>query len=225
MTTLVIASRLPLHRQLADALRSDGHDVTFVGTPEELEIGHWRATEPAYLFFPHWSHRIPAEIHTRYECVIFHMADLPRGRGGSPLQNHIVQGVENTFLCALRCTDQVDAGPVYLRRPLGLLGTADEILMRAAELMLPMIREIVQERPVPQAQEGEPTVFRRRRPEDGNIAGLAELRQVFDHIRMLDGQGYPPAYLETEHLVLEFSRASLKEDHVVTDVRIRRKSS
>ena len=29
------------------------------------------------------------EIHENYKCIIFHMTDLPFGRGGSPLQNLI----------------------------------------------------------------------------------------------------------------------------------------
>jgi len=32
------------------------------------------------------------EIFENYEIILFHMTDLPYGRGGSPLQNLIVRG-------------------------------------------------------------------------------------------------------------------------------------
>jgi methionyl-tRNA formyltransferase len=200
-----------------------GLRVIAVDTPEQLAAGAWQAEAPRYLFFTHWSHRIPPEVFERHECIVFHMAELPQGRGGSPIQNQIVRGQETTSLCALRCVAGMDAGPVYLRRPMSLLGSLDEILQRAARQMISMILEIVERAPQPQPQVGEPTVFRRRTPAEGDLSPLATLEQVFDHIRMLDGQSYPPAFLETEHLRLEFSRASLKDGHVIADVRIRLK--
>ncbi len=225
MKPVVIASHLAIHARVSVALQAAGYEVIHLATQEELENRSWKAQDPSHLFFLHWSYRIPAEIYDTYECIIFHMADLPRGRGGSPLQNLIAMGHENTTLCALRCCAEMDAGPVYLRSPLSLLGTASEILARAGRLMLPMVLEILEGNSLPIPQEGEPTVFRRRRPEDGNLAALTQLERVYDYIRMLDADGYPPAFLESDGLVFEFSRASIKQDHVMADVRIRKKSS
>src|SRR5699024_5051687 len=59
-------------------------------------------SSPRCLFFPHWSFRVPAEVTSRFECVCFHMTDLPYGRGGSPLQNLISSGHDETMLTALR---------------------------------------------------------------------------------------------------------------------------
>lgn len=69
--------------------------------PEKLEL-----LLPKFIFFPHWSWLIPEDIHTRFECVVFHMTDLPYGRGGSPLQNLIVRGHKETKLTALRCVNE-----------------------------------------------------------------------------------------------------------------------
>ena len=132
------------------------------------------------MFFPHWSWIIPAAIHSAYECVIFHMSDVPYGRGGSPLQNLVVRGVQETRLSAIRCSDVLDGGPVYLKKPLSLQGSAEEIFVRAAHLMEGMVAEIVVGRITPAAQVGEPVVFARRRPQDGDIAGLSDLGRVHD---------------------------------------------
>jgi methionyl-tRNA formyltransferase len=153
------------------------------------------------------------------------MTDLPFGRGGSPLQNLVVRGCSQTVLTALKCVENLDAGPIYLKKPLSLSGNADEILLRAANLMSEMISTIVAEHPEPQPQEGVPTYFVRRGPADGNIGELGDLGRIFDYIRMLDGDGYPPAFLETDCLRMEFSRARLKSDELFAHVRITRKKS
>lgn len=176
--------------------------------------------KPDFVFFPHWSWLIPEEIHSRFNCVIFHMTDLPYGRGGSPLQNLIVRGHRTTKLTALKCVAELDAGPVYLKRALSLAGTAEEILRQASASMEDMIVEIVEKRLVPVPQQGEVVEFKRRRPADGNIASLETLEQVFDYIRMLDADGYPPAFLNTEHVHLEFHDARMGEAFVEAKVRI-----
>lgn len=221
---VVIASPHHRHDMLEAALRNRlGLDVLRLREPSELNLSRLNEFMPSYVFFPHWSWKIPAEIFEEFECVIFHMTDLPFGRGGSPLQNLVVRGILETKLTALRCVADLDAGPIYLKRSLSLLGTAEEILLRAGELAEQMIEMIVQERPVPQIQTGESVTFRRRTAQDGNLASVETLKEVFDYIRMLDGSGYPPAFFETEHFRLEFDRASLKPDSVIADVKITRK--
>jgi methionyl-tRNA formyltransferase len=151
------------------------------------------------------------------------MTDLPFGRGGSPLQNLIVRGYDTTKLTALQCVDELDAGPVYLKRDLSLLGTADEIMLRASSLMTDMISNILALGPQPKAQEGDVIRFKRRTREDGNMLSLQSLGEVFDYIRMLDGEGYPPAFVEVGLFRLEFTRASLKMGEVLSDVKITRR--
>lgn len=210
-----------LEQRLRDRL---GLDVLRVRERAGLRRDILDSFRPEYVFFPHWSWIIPAEIHEAHECVIFHVTDVPFGRGGSPLQNLIVRGVQETRLTALRCVAELDAGPVFMKMPLSLLGTAEEILMRAVDLMELMVECIVRERPAPQAQAGQVTTFRRRTAADGDVTGLEGLTTIFDHIRMLDGTGYPPAFFETAHLRFEFTRASLKPDAVIADVKITRKN-
>lgn len=191
-----------------------------ISNPQDFTIDLIEKINPRYIFFPHWSQIIPAEIYNAFECVVFHMADLPYGRGGSPLQNLIVRGHADTMISALRCIKELDAGPVYFKTPLSLLGNAEEIFIRAGKQIRRMIETIVENEPVPQEQKGKVIEFARRKPGDGNISKLESLEQVFDHIRMLDAEGYPSAFLDTEFLHFEFSRASLKHGRVLADVVI-----
>lgn len=192
----------------------------YIEDRENLTLENLNETAPRYVFFLHWSYKVPSEVLTSHECVVFHMTDVPYGRGGSPLQNLIVRGHKDTKISALRMTEEFDAGPVYMKAHLGLEGTAAEILERASEVSAGMIREIIEGEPVPKEQEGEPTVFRRRKPEEGRLPG-GDLGKVYDHIRMLDADGYPPAFIDYEQFRLEFSKAVHRDGRVLAEVVIR----
>ena len=220
----VIASNRMWYENLATRLTElTGLEFIQINKRDDLTYERLKEIQPRYVFFPHWSYIIPSEIHENFECVIFHMTDVPFGRGGSPLQNLIVRGIYETKISAIKCVAKVDAGPVYMKQSLCLHGTAEEIYMRAAKVVEQMIVSIIQNEPIPVEQNGEVVCFTRRMPEDGNIANLTELKQVFDYLRMLDAEGYPKAFLETEYFKLEFQRPALKYGKVVADVIITKK--
>lgn len=200
-----------------------GGQWKLISREEELSLKFLQTYSPDFVFFVHWPYLIKSEIFEAYECVIFHMTDLPFGRGGSPLQNLIARGIYETKITALRCVEELDAGPVYLKRPLSLHGTAQEIYMRASEVIEEMIILILKERPVPQPQIGTVVKFKRRTPEEGDISQLQNLRQIYDFIRMLNADGYPPAFIEHGDFCYEFSRASLRNGYIIADVKIKLK--
>lgn len=220
MRHIIAASRLAARWDTEQLARRTGHQFTIFSSKEDVTGERVAAIQPRYIFFPHWSYLIPPDVYQNFECVVFHMTNLPFGRGGSPLQNLIARGIYETKISALRCEKELDAGPIYMKRPLSLDGTAEEIYQRAAGVMEEMIVEMVEKEPKPVPQSGKPVKFRRRKPEESDLKAVSNLRQAFDHIRMLDADGYPRAFLETEHLRLEFSQAALKDDHVAADVKI-----
>lgn len=187
---------------------------------DELTLDVLRAINPRYVFFPHWSWIIPEKIYSRFDCIVFHMTDLPFGRGGSPLQNLIVRGISETKISAIVANSGVDTGDVLLKRPLALHGSAEEIYLRAADVIEEMIQYIVEHDPEGDPQHGEVVVFQRRRPEDSAISGVETLDQLFDHIRMLDAEGYPHAFLDVGPLTFRFTRASRKHGRLVTECTI-----
>lgn len=194
---------------------------SYVQSPDELSRIALRDINPRYVFFLHWSHRVPAEIIEHCECVCFHMTDVPYGRGGSPLQNLIVRGHTTTKMTALRMVESLDAGPVYLKRDLCLLGGAEEIYIRASILCAEMIAAIIEQEPTPVPQEGKVVTFTRRRPDQSEIGQAKSLVELHDFIRMLDAEGYPKAFLEHAGFRFEFRRAALYDGYVEATVRIR----
>lgn len=221
---ILVVSNKDWHRKYIDELSTrTGSEVIYIDSKHDVNYRKFALLQPDWVFFPHWSYIIPPDVYDNFRCVIFHMTDLPFGRGGSPLQNLIVRGIYETKLSALRCCGALDAGDIYLKRNLSLWGSAEEIYLRSAELSKEMMIEIVRNGLLPMPQQGEAVVFKRRKKEDGNIGDLDSLEQIFDYIRMLDAETYPPAFLCTERFCFEFSRASLKNEYILADVRIRRR--
>ena len=219
---VVIVSNKKWHRRFVPEIEvRTGAKVTYLEERDDVRKEVMAELSPDWVFFPHWSYIIPGEAYENFRCVVFHMTDLPFGRGGSPLQNLIVRGIYETKITALRCVKELDAGPVYGKRALSLWGDAEEIYLRAAEITKEMMIDFVRESPVPREQKGTGVVFKRRCPEDGNIGDLSNLSQIFDYIRMLDADGYPPAFLCVNRLRMEFSRASLKDGWILADAKIK----
>ena len=226
MENMLIVSEKSWNKELVSYLQSTMPQYAFylISQKEDFTVERIGSISPVKIFIPHWSYIIPSAIFERYECIVFHMTDLPYGRGGSPLQNLIVRGLTATKLSALRVEVGLDTGPVYLKMDLSLSGTAEEIFVRVNKLVGKMIVEIIQNNLQPVPQEGDPVVFKRRKPEQSDMSGLEKLEEIFDYIRMLDADGYPHAYIEKGEFRYEFTRASIKADgSIVADVKITKK--
>lgn len=220
---ILIATHKSWNIARAEQLKKDepNHDIRVISAKEELTEEMVRDFKPDYIFFPHWSYFIPEEIYENWNCVVFHMTDLPFGRGGSPLQNLIVRGIKSTKLSAIRVVKEMDAGPVYLKENLELTGAAHEIYDRASKIIYDkMIPRILQGDIIPKDQEGEVVTFKRRTKADGELKPDMSAETIYDYIRMLDAEGYPNAFMKFGEYTLEFSEASLDGDAVEAKVRI-----
>lgn len=203
-----------IERAIALKNRYEGiHEIIIYTRKEELTYEGLCEVAPDYVLFPHWSYIIPKSITDNFECVVFHMTDLPYGRGGSPLQNLIVRGHKNTKISAIKVTEQIDAGPVYMKKPLSLEGAAHEIFVRCSEIIFSeMIPEFLCGNIEAKPQTGEPVIFKRRKPEDGKITSDMDIEKIYDYIRMLDAEGYPRAYIDFGDYRLEFEDAAKSAD-------------
>ncbi len=215
---VVVGSKTWSRRIFDEVISKNSGCWYFIGSSDELNEDRLKRFNPRYIFFLHWSWKVPNEIVEDYECICFHMTDVPYGRGGSPLQNLIIRGHHSTKLSALRMTSDFDAGPVYLKKDLSLEGRAEEIYLRANYLAAQMIDFIISESPAPVDQEGEPVVFKRRKAEESEIPDASSLSTLYDFIRMLDAEGYPLAFINHRGFRYEFSRANLHDARITANV-------
>ncbi|KPA10304.1 methionyl-tRNA formyltransferase [Candidatus Magnetomorum sp. HK-1] len=189
--------------------------------PKELTVDNIKLINPKYIFFPHWSNIVPDEILNLTSCVCFHETNLPYGRGSCPLQNLIANGYKETVVSALKMTKDIDAGPVYLKEALSLEGLAEEIYIRNSYIVAEMIKTIISVNPKPKEQVGKATIFKNRKPSDSKISSdKKNLQELFDHIRMLDAETYPRAFIENGSFRYEISRPALRTGEIIADVHI-----
>lgn len=197
------------------------HEIVIYTKKEEFTIENVKAFGPDYILMPHWSYIVSDEITQNWNCVVFHMTDLPYGRGGSPLQNLIVRGHKETKISAIKVTAQIDGGPVYMKKPLSLEGAAQEIFVRCSDIIFgEMIPRFLEEQLEPMEQIGEPVIFKRRTEKDGEITSDMELDKIYDYIRMLDAEGYPRAYIEFGEYRLSFENAVLSENGDIVEAKV-----
>ncbi|EQA36702.1 formyl transferase domain protein [Leptospira inadai serovar Lyme str. 10] len=196
-----------------------------IASIEEFKLEALVEFEPEFIFVPHWSFVIPGAIFSKFRTVIFHMTDLPYGRGGSPLQNLIQRGQAKTKISAIECGEGLDTGAVYCKQDLDLYGSAEEIFLRASKVIRSMIVKILVERMEPIPQRGEVTEFKRRKPDESDLTGKKweNGTELYDFIRMLDAPGYPKAFIDLGEFRIELSEVFIKQEGLKGTFEIRKK--
>ena len=117
---------LDLYKELKKTYKK----MIIIDNPKTLTFSYINKINPEYIFFPDWSWMIPSEIVNNFQCVCFHESNLPKFRGGSPIQNQIVRGIKKTKSTALLMNDKLDAGDIILQKELLLSGKVNEIFER-----------------------------------------------------------------------------------------------
>jgi len=137
------------------------------------------------------------DLRERYgKTLVVHAADLPEGRGWSPLVWQILAGRQRIAVTLLEAADAVDAGAILGQRWLEFAGheLSDEInaSLFAAELALLDFAVAQSGSITPRPQdESRATWYRRRTPEDSRLDPEKTLGEQFDLLRVCDPQRYP----------------------------------
>jgi methionyl-tRNA formyltransferase len=187
---------------------------------EDLNLENLRKINPRYIFFPHWNWKVEPDIFEAFECVVFHTAPLPYGRGGNPIQNLIIREFNNSPVCALKMTDELDGGPIYDRQEISLDGNIDEIFSRIAKCVEDLILKICRTNPTPLPQQGNIVSFQRLSHADNQLLQGYSINELYDRIRMVDGEGYSRAHITFGDHKIEFYEAKLVNNELVAKIRI-----
>ena len=202
----------------------DSYDIHLITDPNDLSIENLERIRPKIIFFGHWSWIIKPEIFENYQCILFHPSELPKDRGGSPYQNQMIRGKKQTLMSAIEIVKDLDAGDIYLQKPLSLEGRMIDIFEKAAVLQLDMIRDILESNPQKQPQSGTVTLNKRRKPEESALPQSGTMDYLYDFIRMLDAPTYPKAFINHGDFIIEFDRVEKDKDGLSAIVKIRQKN-
>ena len=184
--------------------------MILVTSPKKLTYNFVKKHDPEFIFFPDWSWIVPEKIVKDFKCVCFHESDLPKFRGGSPIQNQILRGVKKTKTTAFYMTKGIDEGKILLKENLSLVGSLDDIFLRMIDNDYKMIQKIIRGDFKPKNQKGKPTIFKRRTPAESELKSFNHsLEYLHDFIRMLDDP-YPNAFLKSGKRKIVFKNPKLK---------------
>lgn len=179
-----------------------GHRVSWVNDADELPGGD-------ICFFLSYGRIVGSKIRSRYRnCLVIHASDLPKGRGWSPASWLILEGADCIPVKLLEAVDQVDAGPIYSQYLVKLEGNEliNDWHALLADATVRLVSDFVAGYPASlleaTVQTGEPTFYRRRRPEDSEVDPTKPLTDIFCHLRIADYNLYPVYF---RHLNAEFS--------------------
>lgn len=194
---------LDLYKELKKTYKK----MIIIDNPKTLTFSYINKINPEYIFFPDWSWMIPSEIVNNFQCVCFHESNLPKFRGGSPIQNQIVRGIKKTKSTALLMNDKLDAGDIILQKELLLSGTVNEIFERMKRNDFEMIKKIIQGKYKQKKQTGKSSIYKRRKPEQSELKTLNYSNKfLYDFIRML-GEPYPNAFIKINDKKMIFKSA------------------
>lgn len=195
-------------------------EFIYILNEKDLTFDNLKDLNPRFIFFPHWSWKVSPIIYENFECIIFHTAPLPYGRGGSPIQNLILRGFKNSPVCALKMTNEIDGGPIYDMINVSLSGSIDTIFNNISTCIEELILRICKNRPNPIPQSNNIKTFKRLSYQDNELLNSYSIDELYDRIRMVDGCDYKKAYINFGNYKIEFSNAEIINNELRAVVRI-----
>lgn len=148
-----------------------------------------RLTGGDFLFLVSCTQFIDAEIRARYKHVlVLHESDLPKGRGWSPVAHQILEGKTEVTVSLIEAADKIDSGDIWAQEVAyipdhALAGEISEILFGVKKRL---IARALYERLIPRKQEGTPTYYSRRTPEDCRLDPHRTIAEQFDLLRICE---------------------------------------
>jgi methionyl-tRNA formyltransferase len=190
-----------------NGLKQTPGEFVLVRNPEELRVALEKCgdDEVEAIFFVGWSQIVDALTIETYDCYCLHPSDLPKYRGGSPIQNQILDGVLDSKMTLFKMDHGIDTGPIFKKNKIWFTGSMEDIFDILHFAAFYLIREVVdlylngKEIPLTPQDELEATYYKRRKPVDSEIT-FGELitkdAAYFERkIRMLQDP-YPNAYIK-----------------------------
>lgn len=153
---------------------------------------------PDLILFYGWSWLVSENIISEYRCLMLHPSNLPKYRGGSPIQNQIIDGVLDSKVSIFEMSFELDSGDILAQQDLSLRGNIHDIFQRMSSIGLELTIGILENKFKRVRQdETKATYCKRRNSSDSEITRYELLNKSADYIhnkvRMLTGP-YPSAF-------------------------------
>jgi methionyl-tRNA formyltransferase len=192
--------------RLLELARADGSAEIVACFSDPRVFADFMSTTPEIdiIVLAGWSWKIPEALVKRYPCIGLHPSDLPKYRGGSPLQHQIIDGLTETQCSLFMLSQEFDEGPVLAKAPMSLAGNMNDIFNELIRVGAELLNRSFLDWPNWHPEKQDNTagfVRKRRKPEEShlesNMFQTHSLQDLYNIIRAL-GDPYPNAYIEDE---------------------------
>jgi len=198
--TLILTSKsswfVPYAYELADRLKSKSvqcdvyHDHRNIKKPYDIVffLSYFRIVDRKFL------------ENNSYNVVV-HESDLPKGRGWAPFFWQVIEGRNHIPVVLFEAVEEMDAGDVYLKQYIELEGHElhDELREKQAHVTKELVEtfmdkyfaDSIEKAP----QEGEPTYYSKRTPQESKLDAHKTIAEQFDLLRTVNNSDFP-AYFD-----------------------------
>ncbi len=169
--------------------------------------------KPDIIFFYGWSWKVADDIIDAYPCLCLHPSPLPKYRGGSPIQNQIINGETESAVTIFKMGKGIDDGHIIKQHPMSLEGYLCDIFDRMVEIGERLTWQIIESynwdvvQGKPQ-DESDASYCYRRNPTQSEIFPesfqMVSAELIYDMVRCLQ-HPYPEVFIKckTGKLILE----------------------
>jgi len=192
---------IPYAELLVNKLSGRGHNIQIVFNQENI-------LSCDVAFFLGCTSIVRKEIMDRSDSsVVVHPSALPQGRGFSPLAWQVLEGKSSITVTLFEATENVDEGDIYFTSTIELNGTElnDEVKNKQGTVTIDMCIKYIDcyDECVASPQEGDPTYYARRTPNDSQLDPYKTIVEQFDLLRVVDNERYPAffRFRDTEYIL------------------------
>ena len=187
--------------------------------------------KPDILFFLGWSNLIDKSIYKNFLCICLHPSKLPFFRGGSPLQNQIINNVTKSAITLFKINKFIDGGPITHQSSLFLNGDIKEIFNRIEKKGLYLITRFINDfklkRIVYKKQILKNKILYKRRTPNLSHIPINEFKKkkflyINNFIRML-GKPYPNAFIiiKNKKILIQKIKQTIKNEPKISNINFK----
>lgn len=187
---------VPFVKKLQNRLSRE-HKVNWVTDLHQIQKGDM-------AFFLACQKIVPPEIlKLNKHNLVVHESDLPKGRGWSPMTWQILEGKNEIVITLFEAKERVDSGQIYLQDRMKFEGheLIGELRRKQGEMTIKLVIDFINSylKIMGKVQDGEPTYYPRRRPEDSELDINKSIKDQFNLLRVVDNRRYPAFFRYRGH--------------------------
>lgn len=183
----------------------DKFDFILINSKDDFEnfAASGVISDYSLIFFIGWSYIIKKNIVDNYKCICLHPSPLPKYRGGSPIQNQIINNEDQSAVTFFIMNDKIDQGDIVYQSGFSLSGDLDDIFDRITKhgqlgmsILLSMYLKNGELDTIPQ-DHNKKTYYRRREPNESELfdSDFISAKKAYNKIRALGRDPYPTAFI------------------------------